>query len=44
MAIDILKQTAKMLNEKTRKMEIKIRNDVTEHLDALFDGYNLCQK
>ena len=44
MDMELLEQIAKMLDEQTRKIELKIENDVTKRIDALFDGYNLCQK
>lgn len=31
----------KMLDEQTRKIDLKIENDVTKRIDALFDGYKL---
>ena len=38
---ELLEQMAKMLDEQTRKIELKIENDVTKRIDALFDGYKL---
>lgn len=38
---ELLEQIAKMLDEQTRKIELKIENDVTKRIDALFDGYKL---
>ena len=39
--MELLEQIAKMLDEQTRKIELKIENDVTKRIDALFDGYKL---
>lgn len=41
MDMELLEQIAKMLDEQTRKIELKIENDVTKRIDALFDGYKL---
>lgn len=41
MDMEMLEQIAKMLDEQTRKIELKIENDVTKRIDALFDGYKL---
>ena len=41
MDMELLEQIAKMLDEQTRKLELKIENDVTKRIDALFDGYKL---
>ena len=38
---DLLTQIAQMMEEPTRKIELKIENDVTKRIDALFDGYKL---
>ena len=36
---ELLTQIAQMMEEQTRKIELKIENDVTKRIDALFDGY-----
>ncbi|SDN00757.1 hypothetical protein [Acetanaerobacterium elongatum] len=36
---EMLNQVAEMLKEHTRRIEIKIENEVTKRIDALFDGY-----
>ena len=41
MDMELLEQIAKMLDEQTRKIELKIENDVTKRIDALFDGFKL---
>ena len=41
MDMELLEQIAKMLDEQTRKIELKIENDVTKRIDALFDGSKL---
>ena len=41
MDMELLEQIAKMLDEQTRKIELKIENDVTKRINALFDGYKL---
>ena len=38
---ELLTQIAQMMEEQTRKIELKIENDVTKRIDALFDGYKL---
>lgn len=38
---ETLNQIAEMLEEHTRRIEIKIENEVTQRIDALFDGYKL---
>lgn len=38
---ELLNQIAQMLEDQTRRIEIKIENDVTKRIDALFDGYKL---
>ena len=38
---ELLTQIAQMMEEQTRKIEMKIENDVTKRIDALFDGYKL---
>ncbi len=38
---EMLNQVAEMLEEHTRRIEIKIENEVTKRIDALFDGYKL---
>lgn len=38
---ELLVQIAQMLEDQTKRIEIKIENDVTKRIDALFDGYKL---
>ncbi len=38
---ETLNQIAEMLEEHTRRIEIKIENEVTQRINALFDGYKL---
>lgn len=38
---ELLEQIAKLLDDQTRRIELKIENDVTKRIDALFDGYKL---
>lgn len=38
---EMLNQVAEMLEEHTRRIEIKIENEVSKRIDALFDGYKL---
>ncbi len=34
----------KRLDDHTRRIELKIENDVTNRINALFDGYKLCHE
>lgn len=38
---ELLEQIAKLLDDQTRRIELKIESDVTKRIDALFDGYKL---
>lgn len=38
---ETLNQIAEMLEEHTRRIEIKIVNEVIQRINALFDGYKL---
>ena len=37
----MLEQIAQMLEDQTRRIEIKIENEVSRKIEALFDGYKL---
>lgn len=41
MDTELLEQIAKMLDDQAKRIELKIETDVTNRLDALFDGYKL---
>lgn len=38
---EMLEQIAQMLEDQTRRIEIKIENEVSRKIEALFDGYKL---
>ena len=38
---ELLEQITKLLDDQTRRIELKIESDVTKRIDALFDGYKL---
>ncbi len=38
---ELLNEIAKMMEEQTRRIEIKLENEVTKRIDSLFDGYKL---
>lgn len=39
--IELLDQIAKLIETQTAQINLKIENDVTKRIEALFDGYKL---